>query len=436
MTKPQRHIIRQMEVDFSLGTAEKQDYHVLAERLSLLGKDHIPAIIERVLSDLVAPDTYLHYDKIVLDFELEHLDDLENSIRAQLADQIETVLESKRPAASVYRSQEEAVGASSPKTPLGPAQWILYFLYYGYMPWSAPRELTPAALVYELTELLAEKRVFAQQLSQLLLHPHCLKRMLLQFGAPSLMRLIAALAPAADYDYILHQKLEARSKAIQRKPMAEQLQFWAEELRLVASSAFGAAASKARLVSEQTEEQAFPLPVELRTALEGAHSKARYLQAVGLIILHPFLSRFLRLHKAVEDKAVTRPDLAAALLHSLVNGTSPSGEWELVLPKVLLGIPIETPLSLVPLSQEQIASGNELIEAAIGHWSALKNTTVEGFRASFIQREGILTPQGADWYLQVEQAPYDMLLDMLPWNISMIKLPWMTGMLRVEWGQN
>ena len=76
---------------------------------------------------------------------------------------------------------------------------------------------------------------------------------------------------------------------------------------------------------------------------------------------------------------------------------------------------------------------DEVLLSVIEHWNILQNTSVEGLRQSFLQRNGKLSYNGSEWLLQVEQQPYDMLLQHLPWNISMIKLPWMEQMLKTEW---
>ena len=61
----------------------------------------------------------------------------------------------------------------------------------------------------------------------------------------------------------------------------------------------------------------------------------------------------------------------------------------------------------------------------IEQWRILKKTSVDGFRESFLQREGRLSLQENGWSLKVARASYDVLLDQLPWGISVVLLPWM-----------
>ena len=61
------------------------------------------------------------------------------------------------------------------------------------------------------------------------------------------------------------------------------------------------------------------------------------------------------------------------------------------------------------------------------------NTSVAGFRESFLQREGRLHLQNDAWQLLVEPRSFDMLLDQIPWSFATIKHPWMERVVYVEW---
>jgi hypothetical protein len=63
----------------------------------------------------------------------------------------------------------------------------------------------------------------------------------------------------------------------------------------------------------------------------------------------------------------------------------------------------------------------------------LKNTSQEGLRQSFLQRDGLLMVKPASMKLQVERRGFDILLDQLPWNMGIIKTQWMDEPLSVDW---
>lgn len=159
----------------------------------------------------------------------------------------------------------------------------------------------------------------------------------------------------------------------------------------------------------------------------------------GLILLHPFIPRFLEYTGVFEPgtsviSAFARPR-AAALLHFLATGEDEIYEYELGLIKILLGMLPETPLPVSPglIQPEAVAAAEILLQSVIGHWQALKNTSINGLRSAFLQRQGLLREHEQGWLLQVERQPFDMLLEQLPWSISIVRLPWMPGPIFTEW---
>lgn len=160
-----------------------------------------------------------------------------------------------------------------------------------------------------------------------------------------------------------------------------------------------------------------------------------YIENAGIVLLHPFLPRLFEVLGIAAGDKLLQPDRALCLLHFLVTGQSAAPEYELMLPKILCGIPLETPVeSSIELTDAEKEEATALLEAVIRHWEALRNTSLDGLRGTFLIRAGkVSMREDGDWLLQVEAQTYDILLDQLPWSISMIKLPWMQRMLWVEW---
>jgi hypothetical protein len=165
---------------------------------------------------------------------------------------------------------------------------------------------------------------------------------------------------------------------------------------------------------------------------------AIYIENAGLVLLHPYLKTFLNEFALVEDKKFRDRNAsftAILLLQYLVYGNKIHfQEYNLALNKILCGIPMREPVdTTLPEGLEYHHEVYGLLAAVIGHWKALKNTSINGLRETFLQRDGKLSDQGEFWLLQVEHKPYDILLEALPWGISIIKLPWMKKHLQVEW---
>ncbi len=162
-----------------------------------------------------------------------------------------------------------------------------------------------------------------------------------------------------------------------------------------------------------------------------------YIQNAGLVIVAPYLSMLFKKLGLVQDNQITDIARAIALMSYIVSDNEEYEEFETVLNKILAGVDIEVPLPAKHiLTQDEKNEVTELLQAVIGYWEILKNTSVEGLRVSFLQREGKLFFENESWNLQVQQQSYDMLLQHLPWNISMIKLPWMKHLLNVNWAQH
>jgi hypothetical protein len=161
------------------------------------------------------------------------------------------------------------------------------------------------------------------------------------------------------------------------------------------------------------------------------------IENAGLVILWPYFSPFFKNVGLIqESKFINETAIMQAihLLQYLVTGEEETPENFLTLNKLLCGWDITKPVSKAyELSSQEQSESEKLLTTVISHWSALKNTSVKGFRPAFLQREGMLVKKEKNWLLMVERKAYDLLLDRLPWTISIIKLSWMKTLLYVEW---
>ena len=157
----------------------------------------------------------------------------------------------------------------------------------------------------------------------------------------------------------------------------------------------------------------------------------------GTVLLHPFLKSLFNRLGLIKDAVFIdehAQETSLSLIHYLSTGQIEAKEFELTLAKVLCAYPLEKPVEPAEmLSHEFTQEADMLLEAAIGQWEILKNTSVAGLREGFLQRPGKLFSRNGNLWLQVEKSSIDVLLDYLPWNLSMIMLPWMKDILRVEW---
>lgn len=160
-----------------------------------------------------------------------------------------------------------------------------------------------------------------------------------------------------------------------------------------------------------------------------------FISNAGLIIAAAFLPALFTKLDLYKENELTNYSSAVCLLHYLAQGKKPNEEFELVLPKILCGLRPETLIDSKSFSMPKKwkQEVDDVLSSAIEYWSVLGNTSIKGLRESFLNRNGKLKNDGRDWILQVEQQPYDMLLQHLPWNMTMIQLPWMQNMIKTEW---
>lgn len=165
-----------------------------------------------------------------------------------------------------------------------------------------------------------------------------------------------------------------------------------------------------------------------------------FVNNAGLVLLHPFLHSLFENtgYTAYTDNKVWISDetreRAVALTQYMVTGLESFPEFDLFLNKILTGFPInETLPTAIVLSDFEKQEADDVLTSVIKHWPALKNTTKEGLRSAFLNRDGKLFQDESGWNLKVDQKTIDILLNRLPWGLSMVRTPWMEKIMKVEW---
>jgi hypothetical protein len=159
----------------------------------------------------------------------------------------------------------------------------------------------------------------------------------------------------------------------------------------------------------------------------------------GLVLLSALVPSYLEKLGLLEQgqfKGAESRERAVGLLQYLASGLVELHESDLVLSKVLCGLAPDWP---VPLSVEPDETVRSIAESLLAfvcqRWEALKNTSVQGLRGTFLCRQGQLTFTDERWTLKVEHKVFDILLDSCPWKQSIVKLSWMQHALQVEWAK-
>lgn len=237
---------------------------------------------------------------------------------------------------------------------------------------------------------------------------------------------------------------ETASKPIEEAGMDIAITSFADAKRMLEQITQSARQQNSQEVSETDKKMAALspdaplLPVQENMLDESLPEKEKIaVRTSGIVLLHPYLSRFftvLGLREEDKWKSLDAQVRAVQLLHFLATKETEYAEYELVLNKILCGLPINQPIPRIFAPTEQESEQCEsLLKAVISHWTMLGNTSPDGLRQTFLRRVGLLHREGQQWYLQVENSAFDVLLGGLPWGYHLIKLSWMKQMLEVAW---
>ncbi|MFA6923670.1 MAG: contractile injection system tape measure protein [Bacteroidales bacterium] len=162
-----------------------------------------------------------------------------------------------------------------------------------------------------------------------------------------------------------------------------------------------------------------------------------HIENSGLIILWQFLPElFKNLGYTKDNKFISeiKQEQAIGLTDYMVYKETEIPEYRILLNKIICGWNIEIPVKRkFHFSAKEKKEIKDFLKSIITHWSALKNTSIEGLQKSFLNRKGKLSKIKSGWLLVVERNSYDVLLDMLPWSTNTVKLPWMQEHINTEW---
>ena len=160
----------------------------------------------------------------------------------------------------------------------------------------------------------------------------------------------------------------------------------------------------------------------------------------GLCLLAPwFIRLFAMLGWLDEERKKFRSTASKVRAVFLLQYTAcgEEREWreaELVFNRLLTALPGNVPLpKCLPLTDEERQTADSMVAGVKANWPQMGGTSVEGFRGSFLLREGTLEQEEERWLLTVEEKAYDILLETVPWGFRQIRLPWLKKYVQVRW---
>lgn len=160
-------------------------------------------------------------------------------------------------------------------------------------------------------------------------------------------------------------------------------------------------------------------------------------QDAGLVLIGAYIPTLFKKLEYVADGTFVSDQArmkACRLLRYIVFGDLPS-DGLYFLGNYFCGFPwnYRIPSDIV-LDENDKNIAESLIKSVIENWKAIGHVSIDGFRGTFLHREGIIEKENDDEiYLKVKKGPFDMLLDKLPWSYSMLKFKWHKKLLSTIW---
>jgi len=423
------HVIRQQSLHVEMAGTEAEGL-ALQQRIRGLCEYWLTPAIEEVLDRHSPPHDHLCIERLEIDLGSMTTNRLEHELTCAVAQALEKWLREHAPPRDFTTHPSANIQHKTKQYSISEA--FVYFLETGRLPWSLklPEGSTLEKVILNSWQEAKQSNLHPEAkksdlhpeddiLRQVLTDAKVRKRLVRQFSPLFLKTLLNRLAPT-----------EAKRMADGAAGIFEERRLWEAEFARVARLATSSPAA---------HEQHRSMMEELLGSWQVLHPAAKegfYIENAGLVLLHPFLPRcFVALGIADQD-TLLQPERALCLLHYLNTGQTVPPEYELILPKILCNMPLEVPVEAnVKLTTAEKEEAAALLEAVVQHWEALRNTSIDGLRGTFLVRSGkVSLRDDGDWLLQVEPKSYDILLDQLPWSIGLIKLPWMERMLWVQWG--
>jgi hypothetical protein len=471
-----KHFIRKEVI--ALSVKKGIDTFSLQQQMSKVNDSSIIPLLERVFDELSDEEELITVDRLEINLGKIHRDalgkeELGKEIVNRIAEQVREQLKSLHYSPALQ------------KQPIvnGRARVWIQFLKTGRLGWN----ITVMDTVFrrQVLESLSGDYMMVRQLREIInSYPDVAKRIVYQHDEDFIIRLIGIITATLQDDLLVYGKETARffrwMKTQGHRWYSSiddagdpEVYFFTRALRMAAKGESGPAPAAITTevlrpellrfderkkipeqmlaefpllqpVVEEVLEDAGRTPPEEMTETEmqmqedeGIENEGVFVELAGLVLLHPFLQQFFKrlglinAEGFISDKTRLK---ALYLLYFLGTGEMEAPEEKLVMPKLLCDFPVGRPVKRkFKLTRKEVDECTGLLLALIERWSIIGQTSIEGLRESFLQRNGKIFQRNENIYIQVEARPFDMLLDHLPWNLGIIKLPWKEELIRVEW---
>ncbi|HBC05088.1 MAG TPA: hypothetical protein DC015_13070 [Aequorivita sp.] len=332
------------------------------------------------------------------------------------------------------------------------AEAFLHFLKTGTLPWWFEQKPNIWKGFFEET---ISKSETLKALKNLLSKATIRKRLIYQFDNNQLFKIVNTILEKTETGHLKYKVSQKFRNQFWEAVVLYSIRKSAKEVEKIFRNIPSEEVSKLRQISKESfgsdislstknlQKETVETEVSLKTEKKQkeieeteTNKDGILVQNAGLILLHPFLKMFFEKMDFISEKTIKpeKMDEAIHALHYLATGNEQAYEYKLVFEKFLCNVPLHHPINRhILLTKEQKMACEILLEAVLGHWTALKSNSTAILQNEFLQREGKLTVSAEKQQLYIQRKTQDILLDKLPWNVHLIKIPWKEKILFVDW---
>ncbi|MCF6358781.1 MAG: hypothetical protein L3J54_13345 [Draconibacterium sp.] len=481
------HIIEKVYLE--VNTSKLETANSIKDNISKFLTDELFPRLELLFSEYNIPETVVRYDKLSINLSVDNIENMEH-IKHEIYYELETRFK-QHLEIEIEQDSTKAQSGNQPASRISLIKDLetsfLFFLENGYLPWYAKEEYITEFTKEKNWNLCLKDKDFIKRLGKLLKDKNtAVERFILQFPIEtvfsfveksnhlfaenkkqfmkifdvlrdnlrvSFLRFLVKVSlfdkqrkwkPILKKFYLTILENEKQLNRFAGFPFVSQFKeviqkivsekgvtdFIAFENDLISKSN-----TLPNLISESSEIKIKEEEIEQRF-IENELTEIA-VQNAGLILLHPFIKSFFERIDILERDGLVKKnklDVAVQSLHYLATGDEIFFEGNVIFEKYLCGALLKMPIPFESMLTEIIKDeGIDLLNQAIKNWPALKNTSPDGLRQMFINRDGKLIKSNNSCKLIVERKAQDALLDKLNWNISIVKFPWRKELLFVEW---
>ena len=426
------HIIHKQKV--TVQTDISADAFTLQNRISNLFKNDLKDKIESLFDQISPNGKTLRIDKLELDLGTIRKENLEAEFSKKIIEQLSVKL------SNINDITDKKIKFEEVEHNYSIIDVLTFFLQKGYMPWySSVKNF--AEWESEMLHSFSDKEwilLMDVLRKSVLVNRNIIQRLVMQFSESFVKKIL----------FHLHDELNTNWQSVffeKNKPeydiakQSSRILFWHASIIAALTTANKIDFENALLerMNEMKTSVADKNAKNKSEKKDALISEDLFTNNCGIVILHPFLQMYFKELELLNENDfinIESQHRAVLLLHYLATGETKVAEFNLLLAKLLCAVDFEEPIpNFIELTEKEKEESGNLLKSVTEHWAPLKNTSAEGLRNSFFEREGKLTQTETGWLLLVEQKTIDILLDKLPWGIGTIKLPWMKNTLNVEW---